>query len=132
LKSSNFNQPFVLQVDASDIAVGAVLLQEDGDGVLHPICYSSTKFKPHQKSYATIEKEALSIIIALEKFSVYVDNGRKLTVFTDHNPLKFVNSMKNRNMRLMRWCLNLQKYDIEIKHIKGKDNLIADALSRSV
>lgn len=72
------------------------------------------------------------VTIALEKFSVYVDNGRKLTVFTDHNPLKFVNSMKNRNMRLMRWCLNLQKYDIAIKHIKGKDNLIADALSRSV
>ena len=51
-------------------------------------------------------------------------------VFTDHNPLTFLHKMSNKNQRLTRWSLLLQEYDIVIQHIKGKDNVIADALSR--
>lgn len=116
-----------VQVDAND----HVLLQEGNSGVLHPVCYMSAKFKPHQRPYATIEKEALGLLMALEKFSVYVSNHKfTVAVYSDHNPLQFVNKMKNENQRLMRWALSLQPYNIKIKHIKGKDNVIADALSR--
>lgn len=69
--------------------------------------------------------------MALEKFSVYVSNHKfTVAVYSDHNPLQFVNKMKNENQRLMRWALSLQPYNIKIKHKKGKDNVIADALSR--
>ena len=53
-----------------------------------------------------------------------------IVVYTDHNPLVFLNKFKNKNQRLVRWGLFLQEYELIIKHIKGKENLIADALSR--
>ena len=130
LKSPDFTKPFVLQVDASEIAAGAVLLQEDNEGVLHPVSYASTKFKPYQKQYSTIEKEAVALLMALEKFEVYIDNNRKVVVYSDHNPLQFVKNFRNKNVRLMRWALALQRFNIEIRHIKGSLNLIADNLSR--
>ncbi|XP_047485268.1 uncharacterized protein LOC125036565 [Penaeus chinensis] len=131
LKGPDFSKPFVLQVDASDVAAGAVLLQLADDDVLHPICYASTKFKKYQCAYSTVEKEALALLMALDKFEIYLGNtGNEIVVFSDHNPLQFVNSMKNRNQRLTRWFLALQPYNLVIKHIKGHENLIADALSR--
>jgi len=51
-------------------------------------------------------------------------------VFTDHNPLVFINKMKNRNQRLVCWSLALQEHNLDISHIKGRDNVMADALSR--
>ena len=130
MKSPDFTKPFVLQVDASEIAAGAVLLQKDKEGVLHPVSYASTKFKPYQKQYSTIEKEAVALLMALEKFEVYIDNNRKVVVYSDHNPLQFVKNFRNKNVRLMRWALALQRFNIEIRHIKGSLNLIADNLSR--
>lgn len=133
LKSPDFSKPFLLQVDASDYATGAVLLQESSYKILHPVCYLSSKFKAHQCNYSTIEKEALALLIALEKFEVYLGHSNsKIIVYSDHNPLTFVNRMKNKNQRLTRWCLALQPYDLEIRHIKGCHNVIADALSRAL
>ena len=54
-----------------------------------------------------------------------------MLVFTDHNPLTFIHKMRNKNQRLTRWSLMLQEYDVIKRHIKGNDNVIADALSRS-
>ena len=62
-------------MDASDHATGAVLLQEGSDDILHPVCYLSTKFKTHQRNYSTIEKEALALLIAMEKFEVYLGHS---------------------------------------------------------
>ena len=132
LQSPNFNTPFSLAVDASDDAAGAVLLQHDNDHIIeHPVAYFSKKFNRHQKNYSTIEKELLALILALQHFEVYVGAGQKpLTVYTDHNPLVFLHKLKNKNRRLLNWSLILQEYNICIKHIKGKDNVIADCLSR--
>ena len=131
LSAPNFDRPFKLAVDASDVAVGAVLLQQGDDDVDHPICYFSRKLNKHQRNYSTIEKECLSLILALQHFEVYVTSSSlPITVFSDHNPLVFLHKMKNKNQRLLRWSLMLQEYDLEIQHIKGKDNLIADCLSR--
>ncbi|XP_066965514.1 uncharacterized protein [Macrobrachium rosenbergii] len=131
LKSPDFGSPFILEVDASEIGVGAVLLQRSKDFLLHPVMYSSQKFKPHQLNYSTIEKEALSLLLALEKFDTYLHSSPyTIEVYTDHQPLTFLQKMKTKNKRLMRWWLSLQDYDLHVNHIKGKDNLRADFLSR--
>ena len=120
----------MLAVDASDDAAGAVLLQK-GDDLEHPVAFFSRKFNQCQRNYSTIEKELLALILALQYFEVYVCTVRKpLVVYTDHNPLVFLHRLKNKNRRLLHWSLLLQEYDIVIKHVKGKDNLIADCLSR--
>ena len=132
LRTADFNKPFVMQVDACHIGIGSVLLQEDtATGVLHPICYHSQKFTPYQKNYSIVEKECLGILLSLRKFKFFVyDLMYPVKIMCDHNPLSFLHRMRNHNQRLMRWALELQDYNISIVHIKGKDNIIADALSR--
>ncbi|KAJ8019449.1 hypothetical protein HOLleu_41054 [Holothuria leucospilota] len=131
LIAPDFEKQFKLAVDASDNGIGAVLLQADEHGVDHPICYYSKKFDKHQKNYSTIEKETLALILGLQHFDVYLGTTSfPITVYTDHNPLTFLSKMKNKNQRLMRWSLFLQSYNVDIKHIKGKDNVVPDSLSR--
>ena len=125
----DLSRPFHLAVDASDVGAGAVL-QNGPDGVEHPICYLSRKFNTHQRAYSTIEKEALSLVLAIQQFEVYLGlSSHPITVYSDHNPLRFLNTMRNSNQRLMRWSLILQPYDLEIMHVRGSDNILADALS---
>lgn len=132
LAAPNFTRPFKLEVDASALGAGAVLLQEDVRGIDHPICYFSKKFKRHQLHYSTIEKEALSLLLALQHFEVYLGSSHVPTiVFSDHNPLVFLTRMQNSNQRLMRWSLLLQDFNIEVRYKKGLENVMADALSRS-
>ena len=132
LLAPNFAKEFKLAVDASDTGAGSVLMQEDGNGVDHPVSYFSKKFNKHQKNYSTIEKECLSLILALQHFEVYLTSSPSpIVVFSDHNPLIFIHKMKNKNQRLLRWSLLLQEYNLDIRHIKGKDNIISDALSRA-
>ena len=133
LQTPNFAKQFHLQVDASEIGAGAVLLQEGDSGLLLPVAFMSTKFKPHQKSYSTVEKEALSLLLALEKFAIYVSSPtHPVMVYTDHQPLQFVSKMKLKNARLTRWWLALQEYNLEVHHIKGDKNVLADVLSREI
>ena len=127
----DYNKPFLLYVDVSECGVLGVLMQ-DHERVNHPIgYYYSKKLLPYQCSYSTIEKEAWGLILSLHHFDVYVkDTAQPVQNFTDHNPLVFLHKMKNSNQRLMRWCLVLQDYDLEIYHVKGSKNVIADAPSR--
>lgn len=131
LQAPDFTKPFALQTDASDIASGAVLLQER-NGILHPVAYHSAKFNCHQLRYSTIEKELLAIIQAVQKFACYINPGHQgLEIYTDHNPLTFLHRNKFTNQRLLRWSLLLQPYNVTLRHIKGSHNIIADALSRA-
>ena len=129
LRAPDYGKPFVLYVDASDVAVGGVLCQEVNEFPV-PVAYTSKKLVPYQRKYATVEKEALAVLHCLEKFGVYTENGKTVKIYSDHNPLKFVDSMKTKNARLARWALVLQDKNVEIHHVKGKDNLVADMLSR--
>ena len=80
-----------------------------------------------------VEKETLGLVLALEHFDVYlVSTPFKIKVYTDHNPLTFLKTMKNKNQRLVRWSLALQEYGLEIQHIPGSENVEADALSRCI
>ena len=127
----DFEKCFKLTVDASDVGVGAVLIQEDDDGLDHPIAYFSKKLNKHQCNYSTIEKETLALVLAIQHFEIYISAGMfPVQVFTDHNPLKYLHRFKNRNQRLTRWSLFLQEYDLNISHIAGKANILADGLSR--
>ena len=78
------------------------MLQQDDNGVDHPVCYFSKKFNKHQKNYSTVEKECLSLILALQHFEVYLTSSSSpIAVFSDHNPLTFIHhKMKNKNQRL--------------------------------
>ena len=132
LVSPDFKKPFVLFVDANDFGVGAVLQQVGDQDILHPIGYFSKKLNGAQLKYSTIEKEALSLVLALNHFDVYLcTTVAPVEVYTDHNPIIFINRMKNKNQRLLRWGLALQSYNLIIRHVPGSKNIIADALSRS-
>ena len=131
LATPDMTKPFSLSTDASDRCVGAVLMQEDGIGETHPVAYLSKKLNKHQIHYSVVEKETLALITAVEHFAVYLKAAAfPITVYTDHNPLVFLHRMKNANQRLMRWSLMLQEYPLAIQHIKGSENVVADALSR--
>ncbi|XP_068213448.1 uncharacterized protein [Palaemon carinicauda] len=132
LRSPDFKLPFRLGTDASDLGLGAVLLQEDDKGTLHPVAYFSKKLSTAKRKYSTIEKEALCLIKALTHFDVYLSNSKyPIVVYTDHNPLVFIRRFKDKIMRILRWCLTLQEYDLEIRHITGRDNVIHDVMSRT-
>lgn len=122
-------KPFTLRTDASDIGIGAVLLQEfEGEGRL-PIAYASKKLLPREKNYSVIEKECLAIIWGIEKFRKYLF-GVEFLLETDHKPLSYMQTSKVLNPRIMRWAMRLQPYRFRIIAIRGQDNLGADYLSR--
>ncbi len=131
LAAPRFDQWFNLAVDASDTGLGAVLLQEGSDGVEHPISYFSKKLYCHQKWYSTTDKEALVLVMAPEHFEVYVGlSSAPVVVYMDHNPLIFLRRMRNKKRCLMSWSLQLQAFNVEFRCIRGRDNVLADALSR--
>lgn len=78
--TADFSRPFKLDIDASASGAGAVLLQEDDHGIDHLVGYFSKKFTKHQLHYSTIEKEALSLLIALQHFAVYLGSSSVPTV----------------------------------------------------
>ena len=125
----NEGKPFILRSDASDIGIGAVLLQEfEGEGKL-PIAYASKKLLPWERNYSVIEKECLAIIWAIEKFRKY-PFGEEFILECDHKPLSFMQTAKALNPRIMCWALKLQPYRFRIVAIRGQDNVGADYLSR--
>ncbi len=90
----------------------------------------SQTFNKCQRNYSVIE-EAPALLLALQRFEVYLGGSdAPILVYTDHNPLVFLNHMSNTNQHLMRWSLIVQEYHLDICHKKGADNIIADALSR--
>ncbi|CAF3711733.1 unnamed protein product [Rotaria socialis] len=131
-------KPYIIRTDASRVGIGAVLLQKqthDGEDVstipaYKPVAFASRSLKPAEKRYSTIELETLAIWWSVtKKFRTYIE-GQKFTLETDHKPLLSLMKKSYNNARIERWMTTLQEYDMIVKHISGKDNTTADALSR--
>jgi phospholipid-translocating ATPase len=127
LKLPDFREPFILQADASDTGIGAVLMQNH-DGEKFPIAYASKKLLPRERAYSVIERECLALVWAIRKFQTYL-YGKEFLLQTDHQPLVYLDQCKVSNSRIMRWALFLQNYRFQIRSIKGTDN-VADYMSR--
>jgi hypothetical protein len=128
IKPPDWNLPFEIMCDASDLCVGAVLGQRVGKDP-HVIYYASRTLDEAQRNYTTTEKELLAIVFALEKFRSYLV-GTKVVVFSDHAALKHLMKKKECKPRLLQWILLLQEFNVEIRDKKGAENLVADHLSR--
>ena len=128
LKLPDVEREFTIRTDASDHAVGCVLLQEH-EGIMHPVAYASKKLTDRERKYAVEEREALALIWGIQKFHRYI-YGREFTMETDHLGLQYLKTGNIRNARVMRWSLALQDYKFKVKYIKGSENSMADYLSR--
>ena len=120
---------YFLRTDASNSGIGAVLMQKH-DEKLFPVCYASKKLTGAERNYSTIEKECLAIVWSIKRFHLYL-YGVSFVLQTDHEPLKYMNSAKFANGRLMRWAMFLQSYSFKVEAIKGSENVGADYLSRA-
>ena len=116
-----------IQADASQHGLGACLLQRG-----KPIAYASRSLLPAECNYAQIEKELLAIVFACQKFHQYI-YGFNTTIQSDHKPLESImqKSLHKASPRLQRMLLKLQKYDLTVTYVKGKELHVADTLSRA-
>ncbi|XP_043474358.1 uncharacterized protein LOC122506310 [Leptopilina heterotoma] len=130
LQYPDYEKPFTLTTDASDFAIGAVLSQEK-DGFDLPIAYLSRVLNAPELNYSTTEKECLAVLYAVHHFRPYI-YGKKFTLVSDHEPLRWIATIKDPGQRLIRWRLKLRDYEYEFQHKSGKLNTNADALSRNV
>lgn len=129
LQYPDFDQPFILTTDASNIALGAVLSQNHNGQDL-PIAYASRTLNETETKYSVTDKELLSLVWSTKYFRPYL-YGHKFIIRTDHQPLKWLFNLKdNVNSRLTRWKIKLSEYDFTVEYKKGKSNTNADALSR--
>lgn len=131
LSCPDYSLPFQVHTDASNYGVGAMLTQVV-DNVEHPIAYMSRSLTGPEKNYSITERETLAVITALEHWRCYLENGLTFTVYTDHSALKWFLSLSNPTGRLARWGVRLSSFNFEMKHRRGVDNVIPDALSRAV
>jgi hypothetical protein len=117
---------FEVTTDASEDAkaVGAVLTQNG-----HPVAFESTKLNSHQLNYPVHDKEMCAIMHALERWRPFL-LGRHFKVYTDHRSLVHFKTQSNLNQRQLRWQEKAADYDMEILYKPGKENVVADALSR--
>jgi transposase InsO family protein len=122
------NGPFILDTDASDKAIGAVLSQVQ-NGETKVICFASHILLRAQKKYCTTRKELLAVVKFCRFFRHYL-LGRPFTVRTDHGSLVWLMRFKHLEGQLARWMEELSQYDMQIVHRPGRKHLNADGLSR--
>jgi RNase H-like domain found in reverse transcriptase len=126
LKLPDPNGEFEVTTDASEDAkaVGAVLTQNG-----HPVAFESKKLNPHQLNYAVHDKEMCAIMHALERWRPFL-LGKHFKCYTDHRSLVYFKTQSNLNQRQLRRQEKAADYDCEILYKPGKENVVADALSR--
>lgn len=118
----------MLQTDASDVGLGAVLAQHDANGRERVIAYASYTLSQRERNYSTMEKDALAVVNAMKHFRVYL-LGRKFQVIADSSALRWLHSLEPKG-RIARWIMDLQEFEFEVQHRPGNSNQNADALSR--
>ncbi|CAM9886458.1 unnamed protein product, partial [Heterosigma akashiwo] len=128
LQFPNWTKDFYLECDASRTGIGAVLMQEVGDGMKAPIAYTSRLTTSAEKNYSVYDLELLSVVHACQRFRQYI-YGRHIKIFSDHVALRSLLSLKRPSGRLARWLMILSELDYSIHYKRGVDNKVADSLS---
>ncbi|XP_055612508.1 uncharacterized protein K02A2.6-like [Uranotaenia lowii] len=128
LRYYNMNEPLTIECDASCFGLGAVVYQMDG-----VLAYASRTLTQTERNYAQIEKELLAILFACTRFDQLIVGNPKTVIKTDHKPLinLFQKPLLSAPRRLQHMLLNLQRYRLSIEFVTGKENVVADALSRA-
>jgi transposase InsO family protein len=125
----DYNERFYLQTDASEVGLGAVLYQLQGE-TRHVIAYASAKLSNTEQRYSAHERECLAILWATKKFRLFLE-GRAFTLITDNQALVWLHQTKDGYSKLTRWGIQLSGFDFDVEHRPGKQNQAADALSRA-
>ena len=124
--------PYHVRADSSGFAVGAGLMQDQGNG-MQPCSFMSKKLLPAEKNYRVHEQEMLAIICALKEWRHFLSGAKHpVTIITDHNSLKHFDTQPHLTSRQARWAEFLSEFDYNIIYKEGKDNVVADALSRRI
>ena len=131
----DFNKPFLLEMDASGRGLGAVLSQKQADGCNHPITYANRVMNETEQRYHSNKQEFLTLKWAVtEQFHAYLSpygkNRNEFVVRTDNNPLTYIFSSANLDAARQCWVVYLASYNFSLEYQKGKDNAVADFLSR--
>ncbi|KAA8493649.1 Transposon Tf2-9 polyprotein [Porphyridium purpureum] len=121
----------IVETDASDVGVGAVLYQQHGEEK-RPVAFYSRRFRGAENAYSAVEKECLAAVLAIERWKPYLQ-GQRFVLYTDHSALTWLFNQKMPTAsRLQRWVLRLLAFDFECRYRPGRANQVADALSRPV
>ena len=129
----SFDREFLLETDASVQGLGAVLSQVQEDGLAHPVAYASRALTPAEKNYGITDLETPAVVWSVSHFKAYL-YGQRVKVFTDHTAVKAVLQNPNASGKHARWWSLVFESgvgDVNICYRRGRDNVNADALSRS-
>ncbi|KAI3356793.1 hypothetical protein L3Q82_003459 [Scortum barcoo] len=123
---------FVVEVDASNEGVGAVLSQRSAtDNRIHPCAFLSRKLTPAERNYDVGNRELLAIKVALEEWHHWLEGAEQsFIVWTDHKNLEYLKSVKRLNSRQARWALFFGRFRFTLSYRPGSQNAKPDALSR--
>jgi hypothetical protein len=128
LRGPNWALPFHISTDASDIPIGGLLGQKE-DQQSYAIYFVSKNLSPTELNYTITENEFLVVVHAINKFFHYII-GYEVFVHTDHFAIRFLMNKPITNCRVTRWLMLLQEFNITILDLLGKENLVADFISR--
>ncbi|XP_056324803.1 uncharacterized protein LOC130237804 [Danio aesculapii] len=126
------SRQFVVEVDASEVGVGAILSQRSSsDGKMHPCAYFSHRLNNAERNYDIGNRELLAVKLALEEWRHWLEgSGVPFIIWTDHKNLEYIQSAKRLNSRQARWALFFGRFDFSISYRPGSKNVKPDALSR--
>ncbi|GBG77921.1 hypothetical protein CBR_g25852 [Chara braunii] len=128
LKVADPSLPFVVTTDASQYGIGTVLQQDDDNGY-RPVEFMSARMPSEKVAISTYERELYALRQAFEHWKHYL-LGRHFKVYSDHEILRWLKTRAKMTPKLTRWAAKIDQYDFELKPVKGKYNVVADALSR--
>lgn len=132
LRTPDISRQFIVEVDASEVGVGAVLSQRSSsDERVHPCAYFSHRLTPAERNYDVGNRELLAIRLALGEWRHWLEGSSvPFIVWTDHRNLEYIRTAKRLNARQARWALFFTRFDFSISYRPGAKNLKPDALSR--
>lgn len=127
----DYTKPFHIFTDASLVGQGGALMQKnEASGGFSAIAYCSRTLSAPERKWAAVQVELSAIIYALREFRPFIFMS-EIELHTDHKPLSYLLKKADSSPQLARWMIELQNYQIKVVHISGKQNTLADALSRA-